>query len=406
MNRFETFVAIFLVAFAFIGLSAANAAPVVADVQIAPGATSTRIKLIASEPVSFTVFVLANPDRLIVEGPDINFQLPPESGSMAEGPIASYRYGSVSPERSRIVFDLANPVLPGDIVTTPSDGGGAYSIALYLTNSDRKSFEKAVKTVAEARLKQDAAPAQTSLPAVDNRPLIVIDPGHGGNDLGATGTNGLFEKDVVLAFALALAKKIEAQGLCRVALTRTQDVFIPLDDRVKFARQRGASVFLSIHGDTITASNEIRGATVYIGDDKSSDADAARVAEYENKSDLAGGVVSKPTDSTIADILGDLTHRETRIRSSLLAREIVTRIADTTHLNHNPLRAAGFRVLRAFDIPAALIEIGYMSSKSDLDQFTSPQWTDRMANRISDALYDFLLSSRNGGTVAQDTGQP
>jgi N-acetylmuramoyl-L-alanine amidase len=385
--------------------SSAHATPIVADIQIAPGATSTRIRLIASEQLALTTFVLTNPDRLVVEGPGINFQLPPESGT-GDGPIGSFRFGAVSPGRSRIVFDLKKPVLPGDIDITPTMGGGAYAISLFITNADRQSFDRAAETSAKAKLKQDTANPPPPQPVIDSRPLIVIDPGHGGNDLGATGVNGLFEKDVVLAFALALAKKIEGKGLCRVALTREQDVFIPLDDRVKFARQRGADVFLSIHGDTIAAAGDIHGATVYIGDDKSSDAEAAKVAEYENKADSMGGVVSQPSDTTITDILGDLTLRETRIRSTVLARELVTRIADTAHLNHNPLRAAGFRVLRAFDIPAALIEIGYMSSKSDLDQLTSPEWTDKMTGRIADALSDFALESRAAGVSSPKTAQP
>jgi len=410
MNRFGTYrrvgwLFLPLTVMALMAFSNAQATPIVADIQIAPGATSTRIRLIASEQLALTTFVLTNPDRLVVEGPGINFQLPPASG-MGDGPIGSFRFGAVSPERSRIVFDLKKPVLPGEIDITPTMGGGAYAISLFVTSADRQSFDRAAETSAKAKLKQDTSNPSHVQPSIDSRPLIVIDPGHGGNDLGATGVNGLFEKDVVLAFALALAKKIEGKGLCRVALTREQDVFIPLDDRVKFARQRTADVFLSIHGDTISASGDVHGATVYIGDDKSSDAEAAKVAEYENKSDSIGGSVNQQTDATITDILGDLTLRETRLRSTVLARELVTRIADTAHLNHNPLRAAGFRVLRAFDIPAALIEIGYMSSKSDLDQLTSPEWTDKMAGRIADALSDFALESRASTVPASKSAQP
>ena len=185
-------------------------------------------------------------------------------------------------------------------------------------------------------------------------------------------------------------------------LTRDQDVFIPLDDRVKVARQHGAAVFLSIHGDTIASGVDVHGATVYVGDDRSSDAEAAKVAEYENKADSNGGFSPPPSDSTVADILGDLTLRETRTRSNLLARELVTRIADTAHLNRNPLRAAGFRVLRAVDVPSALVEIGYMSSKVDLDQLTSTEWTDRMTSRMTDALVEFL----NPPNMAQDLAKP
>ncbi len=410
MNRFETLLRFGIVASmsivaCFIIQSTGNATPIVADIQIAPAATSTRIRLISSEPFELSAFVLTNPDRLVLEGPAINFQLSPERENPI-GPIASYRYGAMSPERSRIIFDLAQPVLPSELTTTPSLNGGAYSISLYLTTADRQSFDRSAQATNTAKLRPPTQSEPSAPSIADSRPLIVIDPGHGGNDLGATGVNGLFEKDVVLAFARALAKKIEAEGLCRVMLTRDQDIFIPLDDRVKFARQHGAAVFLSIHGDTIASNTDVRGATVYIGDDKSSDAEAAKVAEYENKADSNGSIVTAPADTTVADILGDLTLRETRTRSSLLARELVTRIADTAHLNHNPLRAAGFRVLRAFDIPAALIEIGYMSSKPDLDQFSSPEWTDRMTSRIADALNDFLHPSRAEIPAQSPAAQP
>ncbi len=401
MKRFARCLSLYGAVLGQLMMSAAIAAPVIADIQIAPAATSTRIRLIASEEIAISAFVLSNPDRLIIETPDINFQLPPDSGNVSQGAVTSYRYGKIASDRSRIVFDLATPMVPGDIVKSTSMGGGAYIVSLFLTASDRESFDKAAQTAAISKAFKDSGSTTSASAVTDSRPLIVIDPGHGGNDLGATGVSGLFEKDVVLAFSIALAKKIEAQGLCRVLLTRDQDVFIPLDERVKIARQHNAAVFLSIHGDTIASAGEVRGSTVYVGDERSSDAEAAKVAEYENKADSNGGYTPQATDSSVADILGDLTLRETRTRSSLLARELVTRIADTTHLNRNPLRAAGFRVLRAVDIPSALIELGYMSSKADLDQLTSSEWTDRMTSRMADALVEFLNPPRTGPDLAK-----
>ena len=402
MNRFARRFILSLAAFYLLMASPIMAAPVIADIQISPAATSTRIRLIASEAIAISAFVLTNPDRLVIETPDINFQLPPDSGLAAEGGIKSYRFGKTAPDRARIVFDLAAPMVPGDIVNSTAMGGGAYTVSLFLTAADRQSFDKAAQISALSIVTKEPAAPNNAATHLDNRPLIVIDPGHGGNDLGATGVTGLFEKDVVLAFSIALAKKIEAQGLCRVLLTREQDVFIPLDDRVKFARLHNAAVFLSIHGDTIASGVDVHGATVYIGDERSSDAEAAKVAEYENKADSNSGYTPQTTDSSVADILGDLTLRETRTRSSLLARELVTRIADTAHLNRNPLRAAGFRVLRAVDIPSALVELGYMSSKADVDQLTSSEWTDRMTTRMADALVEFLGPPR----LSQDTAKP
>jgi N-acetylmuramoyl-L-alanine amidase len=233
-----------------------------------------------------------------------------------------------------------------------------------------------------------------SPPAGDALPLIVIDPGHGGADLGATGVTGIFEKDVVLDFARSLKKRLEMLGTCRVILTRDRDVFLSLEDRVRFAKKQNASVFLSIHADTITAATDIRGVTVYTGDDRASDAEAARVAEAENRADAGLTAPESKVDSSVNDILGDLMLRETRAHSILLAQELASRIADVVQLNRNPVRAAGFRVLRAPDIPSILIEIGYLSSKSDIDLLTSADWRDSTALRLAAGISEFIARTR------------
>jgi len=233
-----------------------------------------------------------------------------------------------------------------------------------------------------------------SPPTGDALPLIVIDPGHGGADLGATGVTGIFEKDVVLDFARSLKKRLEMLGTCRVILTRDRDVFLSLEDRVRFAKKQNASVFLSIHADTITAATDIRGVTVYTGDDRPSDAEAARVAEAENRADAGLTAPESKVDSSVNDILGDLMLRETRAHSILLAQELASRIADVVQLNRNPVRAAGFRVLRAPDIPSVLIEIGYLSSKSDIDLLTSADWRDSTALRLAAGISEFIARTR------------
>lgn len=233
-----------------------------------------------------------------------------------------------------------------------------------------------------------------SPPAGDALPLIVIDPGHGGADLGATGVTGIFEKDVVLDFARSLKKRLELLGTSRVVLTRDRDVFLSLEDRVRFAKKQNANIFLSIHADTITAATDIRGVTVYTGDDRPSDAEAARVAEAENRADASLTVPESKIDTSVNDILGDLMLRETRAHSILLAQELASRIADVVQLNRNPVRAAGFRVLRAPDIPSVLIEIGYLSSKSDIDLLTSADWRDRTAVRLAAGISEFMTRTR------------
>ena len=148
MKRFARSLSLYVAVLGQLIASTVIAAPVIADIQIAPAATSTRIRLIASEEIPISAFVLSNPDRLIIETPDINFQLPPDSGVTSQGAIKSYRYGKIATDRSRIVFDLASPMVPGDIVKGTSMGGGAYTVSLFLTASDRENFDKAAQTTA------------------------------------------------------------------------------------------------------------------------------------------------------------------------------------------------------------------------------------------------------------------
>ena len=371
--------------------------PVIADIQITASDTATTIRLIASQAITPRVSVLTGPDRIIVDLPQINFQLPPDSGQAHEGMIRSFRYGGSAPGKSRIVFDLTAPALPSAVSGGPILGGAAHTALFTLAPTDRASFEAAARAALSIATQSAVAVAPTPAKP-DGRPLIVIDPGHGGADLGATGVTGLFEKDVVLSFAIALKRKIEEDGRVRAALTRDHDLFIPLDERVHIAERMDAQAFISIHADTIASSADIRGMTIYTMAEKASDADAARIAEAENRADLVGtnaGVM--PEDTAVAGILGDLAVRETRTLSGELAHELVGRLADIARLNHNPLRAAGFRVLRAPGIPSALIEIGYMSSKTDIDLLTSEDWTNQTTTRIAAAVSAFVLAAHPAG---------
>jgi len=395
-----TFIA-FACSMALFDAQPAAATPVLSGIEVSSEANGTDLRLLVSEPVALTRIILAGPNRLVIDGPEMTLRFSGPVFLGDHGPIGTMRFGLAAPGRTRIIFDLTTPAVP-ETFEGPTPTPGGFLIHLRLKPVDQAQFEAAAAAEAEKRINAGLqGPANPN--ALDMRPLIVIDPGHGGQDLGAIGVTGIFEKDVVLNIALALKQKIEAQGQCRVALTRETDIFIPLEDRVKFARQKGAAAFLSIHGDTIPGDSDIRGATVYIGDDRPSDAGAARMAEAENRADPTVPRTNDPANSAIADILGDLTLRETKTRSSLLARELVTRIADSARLNHNPLRAAGFRVLRTPDIPSTLIEIGYLSSKQDIEQLTSPEWVDRITRRMADALIDFTLSGQVNSPTA---GQP
>jgi N-acetylmuramoyl-L-alanine amidase len=227
-------------------------------------------------------------------------------------------------------------------------------------------------------------------PADDARPVVVLDPGHGGIDNG-TQAGGEAEKSLVLSFGLALRDRIEKAGKYRVVMTRTDDTFIPLGDRVKIARNQSAALFVSIHADALPrGEGDAQGATIYTLSDKASDAEAERLADSENKADAIGGVnlTEEPTD--VADILIDLAQRETRTFSNRFARLVVGEMKATARMHKHPLKSAGFKVLKAPDVPSVLIELGYVSNKDDLQQLMSENWRSKTVGAVAQAIDGFF----------------
>jgi N-acetylmuramoyl-L-alanine amidase len=232
----------------------------------------------------------------------------------------------------------------------------------------------------------------------DARPLIVLDPGHGGIDNGTKGSGGELEKDVVLAFAQTFREKLESGGRYRVAMTRSEDTFIPLGERVRFARARSAALFISLHADALPRrEGQAEGATVYTLSENASDAEAARLAETENKADVIAGVDLTAEPDDVANILVDLAQRETKTFSMQFARTVVEELKTAARLHKHPLKSAGFKVLLAPDVPSVLVELGYMSTKDDLKQLTSESWRARTAQALAQAVDNFFTPRVAGG---------
>jgi N-acetylmuramoyl-L-alanine amidase len=225
---------------------------------------------------------------------------------------------------------------------------------------------------------------------MDPRPLIVIDPGHGGIDNG-TQSAGESEKNLVLAFGLALRDRIEKSGKYRVVMTRSDDTFIPLDDRVKFARARSAALFVSIHADALPKhEGDAQGATIYTLSDKASDKEAERLAETENRADAIGGVNLTQEPTEVADILIDLAQRETKTFSNRFARLLAGEMKNSARMYKHPLKSAGFRVLKAPDVPSVLVELGYVSNKGDREHLMSESWRSKAVESMAQAIDTFF----------------
>ncbi|TCI00973.1 N-acetylmuramoyl-L-alanine amidase [Roseococcus sp. SYP-B2431] len=265
---------------------------------------------------------------------------------------------------------------------------------------DRRAWLVAMAGLAMAPLATGAEaqtrPAQRrrAPPARDvtRLPLVLLDPGHGGADPGAIGANGTQEKRVTLPIALELRRLLEAGGRCRVALTRTRDVFVPLARRVEMARQREAVLLLSIHADAMPAgqSQALRGASVYTVSETATDSLAAALARRENRADQAGGLRLPSVSPEVQRILLSLMRQETRAGSERLARLAVNALDGEVALLSQPLRRAQFVVLKAPDVPAALVECGFLSNRQDEALLRRADHRARVAAALAEAVNGFI----------------
>jgi N-acetylmuramoyl-L-alanine amidase len=376
--------------------------PTASDARLAGDAKQTRFILDLDKTIPFHAFALADPYRVVVDIPQVNFTLPVGTGSAGRGLVKAFRYGLVMPGGSRIVFDLTGPAKVAKSYVLDAANGQPPRLVLEFEEVDRTTFVQSLAAANRPELKPaisdsaDAAapstvPAEPAKPAMaDPRPLIVIDPGHGGIDNG-TQASGESEKNLVLGFALALRDRIEKSGKYRVVMTRTDDTFIPLDDRVKIARNQSAALFVSIHADALPKhEGDAEGATIYTLSDKASDKEAERLAETENRADAIGGVNLTQEPTEVADILIDLAQRETRTFSNRFAHLLAGEMKNSARMYKHPLKSAGFRVLKAPDVPSVLVELGYVSNKGDLEHLVSENWRSKTVGSMAQAIDTFF----------------
>ena len=388
---------------------AVNDFPVASEVRLGGDETQTRLVVDFSQKIDIRAFTLANPYRVVIDMPQVTFDLPPKTGEKGRGLIKAFRFGLVMQGGSRMVLDLARPARIETASVLEAANDQPARLVLELATEEREAFMRtlALDTRApdassnrKAEGEPDARSTSTSArKSDDSRPLVVIDPGHGGIDYGTrSARSGEPEKSLVLDFCHILRERIEKTGKYRVVMTRTDDSFVALADRVNFARARQASLFVSIHADALArGEGYAQGATIYTLSETASDAAAARLAEAENRADVIAGLdlASEPTD--VADILIDLAKRETKTFSVQFARGLIGQLRHAARLHKDPLKSAGFRVLRAPDIPSALVELGYVSNKQDLQSLTSAVWRGRTADAIVLAV-DAFFTTRLAGS--------
>jgi N-acetylmuramoyl-L-alanine amidase len=425
----------------FLAMGPARAADaVVVDLQSGITGDAARFVLHLDRRVAFRLFTLANPYRVVVDLPEVGWQLPARPLPGKKGVFNSVRYGLFRPGNSRIVFEFQHPVQVADAYISPGAGSAAYELVIDAQRTSAETFAASVAmpprefaglrprgaaappAAASSRLESIArrtaalvapanaapvpgaaaqpAPAGAEIVAANylpmpprrpggrpsaHRPLVVIDPGHGGVDPGAQSRHGIYEKHVVLALSREIARQLVASGRYRAELTRDRDVFIRLRDRVAIARKKSADIFISVHADSIRNS-KVSGPSVYTLSEKASDKEAAELADRENKADLIAGMDLSHESADVANILIDLAQRESMNQSARFAGHLVSELGNKTEVLPRPHRFAGFAVLKAPDLPSVLLETGFLSNSDDERRLTSKSYRRQLASAIVAAI--------------------
>lgn len=362
--------------------------PNVIDVRVSDTAERARLIIDLAAKTEFAFVSLEEPNRLAIDVRAGTFSVPdPEGQPSGSGIIKAYTVEQAAPDRVRTTLEL----------TAPAQVQQAYVLDAFEDQPARLVVDVIPATPAEfaANVARDkaassdvaATPAQ-STPAggselvTETRPLVVIDPGHGGIDSGAESPDGIREKDIVLAFSLKLQQLLVESGRFDVALTREDDRYLRLEERVALARANKADLFLSIHADSFQQP-EIRGASVYTRDENATDVLDKVLADNENKTDIIAGFTMPQMAPEVIDILLDLMRREMRVQSFMAAQAIVHQLEPSIALRRFPVRQADFFVLQAPDVPSVLIELGFLSNAEDIANLVEGGWQDRTAEAIA-----------------------
>ncbi len=401
-------------------LLAARAASV-ENVRLGVHPGETRMVLEIRDITSFRAFTMDNPYRIAIDMPSFTWKVGlvdrvPHSG------VTGIRQGTLTASVSRVIADLDGPaVIKSAFILPPKRGQPGRLVVDFMKTSAGEFASRhtatfgALKTgqaipptpqtfpITSAKrsvrtpdrkpeaLPDTPVPAPVSLKGVPGgKPLIVIDPGHGGIDPGALGANGVFEKNVSLGMAKALKSQLESGGRYRVMLTRSNDTYLKLHERVDFARRNKADLFISLHADSVNRAG-VQGASIYSLSEKASDAQTAKLAARENRADSIGGIDVGAEDEQVAGILVDLVMRDNMNQSNFFANTVVAGMKKSgIRMLENPHRSAGFAVLKAPDIPSVLIEMGFMTNAGESAMLSSDSYRRKVAQTLASGIDSYF----------------
>lgn len=374
-----------------------------------PGPLRTRFIIGLERPVAFQVSSLSNPNRVVVELPDVKVALPEAQGTSPAGFVRSFRAGQAADNKMRVVIEVTEPVVVTSSGVDRSPDGKGHRLAI--------EFAAASEAAAATKPKSSKSlPAPSGLgasnvqpplpvPALSPKkkaeraykPIIVIDPGHGGHDSGAM-KYGTVEKNVVLAFANVLRDKLAKTGQYKVLMTRDTDTFVELDERRAFAERNNAALFIAVHADYATSN--ARGATIFslrsdVADDLKSSArgEMVKKALTSPRAEAIKKVGGEKEVSAVKSILDDLASQEvsaTKDRAKLFAGAVIEKMSDTTEMRSSPDQQAAFRVLKTAQFPSVLIELAYVTNRKDAENLKSDEWRSEVADSIVTAVDNYF----------------
>ena len=389
-----------------VGRAAVGQLPGILAVRVWPAADYTRVTIEHREPLKFTHFMIKDPERLVVDLEGIEFTAVLESLSskiLPDDPnISLLRAGRFKPGVVRLVMELKNEVKPQVFVLPPV---GSYGYRLVLDVYPLEAPDPLLQLIQKndsiygdleekkAEAGSDDIPVEKprqGKPVVNRMVTITLDPGHGGEDPGAVGRGGTYEKTITLAVSRRLKAKLDAEPNMRAVLTRDTDYFVPLQTRVQKARRIQSDLFISIHADAFTRP-DANGSSVFALSESGASSSAARyLAQKENEADLIGGVNIGVKDPMLARTLLDLSQTATISDSLKLGKAVLTEIGMINRLHKNNVEQAGFAVLKAPDIPSILIETAFISNPEEEKKLNNPKYQDKMAESIVSGIRKYF----------------
>ncbi|HXP98348.1 MAG TPA: N-acetylmuramoyl-L-alanine amidase [Telmatospirillum sp.] len=436
---------VFTLSLGVAGWAAAAERPAVTGVRVADHDGITRFVMDLSLSVPFQVVGQADPNRVVIEFPELGWTPEAKGLTRPVGVLRNYHYDNPRSGSGRLVLDTGRPVTIQKAFLIPPTAGSNYRLVLDLVAGAPPSAKTqtatpggpsgnpilgsapsgATGTLGGAkRLDGDTiargavpppqahgtpmipipavAPAVPDLSARPSdrksshagKPIVVIDPGHGGVDPGATSVSGVYEKSIVLALARDVKAQLDKSGKVKCVLTRDRDVFIPLRERVAIGRAANADLFISLHADTV-ADPDIRGLSVYTLSQNASDGEAQALADKENKADIVAGIDLSNESPEVTNILIDLVQRESMNLSAVFAHQLISAVShETRELLQNTHRFAGFAVLKAPDVPSVLVETGYLSNAGDEQMLRRPEYRAKLAAAMARAIEQYFAQTQ------------